>query len=170
MPLAYWDTCIFIAWLTGETCHKPHVIAGMKDMMQSFDSGELHIATSTITCIEILSDDSDDEVRSAFDNLTKRTNFHIVSVDRRVARVASDIRQYYKLDNIVIKTPDAIHLASAINISANSLYTFDGRKRGGLLRFSGNVASKYLLKIQEPDGIPSLFDDADSTLDPDETS
>jgi hypothetical protein len=71
---------------------------------------------------------------------------------------ASEIRAYHKastkknaLKNI--RTPDAIHLASAIHYDATEFHTFDGARQGqnpgGLLSLDGNVGG-HRLKISTP--------------------
>jgi len=66
----------------------------------------------------------------------------------RIADRASVIREKHK-----IKTPDAIHLATAILYDVDEMQTMDGwhedGKRDGLLALSGNVA-EYKLLITQP--------------------
>jgi hypothetical protein len=55
---------------------------------------------------------------------------------------ASSIREYYKPRDIKIRTPDAIHLATAIIYKVDEFQTLDGLRsdgtyEGGLLRFRG---------------------------------
>jgi hypothetical protein len=66
----------------------------------------------------------------------------------RITDRASTIREKHK-----IKTPDAIHLATAILYDVDEMHTMDGwhedGKRDGLLALTGNVA-EYKLWITEP--------------------
>ncbi|EDN68925.1 hypothetical protein BGP_4208 [Beggiatoa sp. PS] len=52
-------------------------------------------------------------------------NFQEIAVDKRIASLAHDIRNFYqqnKTNAINIKTPDAIHLASAIHYQADQFH------------------------------------------------
>jgi len=91
-----------------------------------------------------------------FRKLFQRKNFQEKPVNQYIATLAHDIRNFYQRTNNKIRTPDAIHLATAIYYNAEKFYTFDGAGGGGLLRFDGNVAGYELAisKLQiEPFGL-----------------
>jgi PIN domain len=68
-------------------------------------------------------------------------------MDSKCAGLAHDIRDHYvAAGNKGIKTPDAIHLATAILYRATEFHTFDER----LLDLSGNVGG-HGLKICKPE-------------------
>jgi len=77
--------------------------------------------------------------------MLKRPSSFVLNVDIRVSQLASQIRDYYKQSHINLKTPDAIHLASALITKASAFHTFED----GLLRLTGNVAG-HNLTISKP--------------------
>ena len=81
-----------------------------------------------------------------------------MSIDGRIMDLASEIRTFQrasKKKDILknIRTPDAIHLATAIQYDATEFHTFDGARYGsnpgGLLTLDGNVGG-HRLKICVP--------------------
>ena len=87
----------------------------------------------------------------------------MVATDRRIATLASELRNYYQLQKVVdglpaLSSPDATHLATAIHFEVSEFQTFDARdepkKRRGLLPLNGNVAGHNLLIRMPP--IPPL--------------
>lgn len=149
--ILYWDACIFIAWLTDEL-REPDEKAGIKELVELIHNNNAILLTSSITRIEVLDCTLSDSAKQIFSKLFQRKNFQEQAVNSRVASLAHDIRNFYQKedkDAINIKVPDAIHLATAIHYGAEKFYTFDGKKRRGLLRLSGNVAGHNLI-ICEP--------------------
>ena len=153
----YWDTCIFIAWLTDEKRQDERDMDGIRKYIKRLQKREITIVTSAITHIEILEASVGSAGVSSFEKLTKRKNFQTIATDIKIAKIAQEIRNYYSLkkaenNNKNISVPDAIHLATAILHKVKSFHTFDKNDRKntlGLLPLSGNIA-EYQLTIEKP--------------------
>jgi predicted nucleic acid-binding protein len=148
----YWDANVFIAWLKGETCWPASVIAGMNDVAREVTENRAILFTSAITNTEILQGTLTQDQKNKLADLMQRTNVQQISADARIADRASAIREHYNTRGIKIKTPDAIHLATAILYKADEMQTMDGlssksNKKTKLLALSGNVASYDLLIV-----------------------
>lgn len=155
--LVYWDTGILVALLADEQ-RDPIEMQGIEEQVQLFDKNELIIYTSTITRIEVLHSQMSNKAVQGFESLLKRPNFQFAAVTNNVARIAHDIRDYYsKLKDEVgetLSTPDAIHLATAIDQKCDVFYTFDEKVRPGksrsLVPLNGTIANKFYMKIEKP--------------------
>jgi predicted nucleic acid-binding protein len=150
--LIYWDACIFLSWLKGEE-RSDQELAGLEAMVTALDNKQLHLATSVLTYVEVLDREASGSVRERFDALFKRTNFHLVNLDRTISLIASEIRTYYlQAGSKTVSTPDSIHLATSIKRGCKTFYTFDddNSKTLSLLSLSGTVAGKYPVQIQKP--------------------
>ncbi len=162
LSTVYWDTCVFIAHLTGEQ-KGASAISGMDEWIEKMERGQAIIATSALTLAEILESRLTDQKRKTYRALFQRKHLQLVACDEPIARLASEIRAYYSRtsgpDEKTISVADSIHLATAINNSEviSEFHTFDGsdpakgeKKRARLLiPLSGNVAG-YQLRICEP--------------------
>jgi predicted nucleic acid-binding protein len=149
--LYYWDACVFLGLLTNDK--DENEMLGVLQVAEQFQQSKVIIMTSTITRIEVLSSHLSDEQKQTFQKVFMRSNFQEHAVDIRVANIAHNIRDHYiqnRPSKISVKTPDSIHLATAIHYKADEMHTFDGKKKGGLIRFSGIVADKYSLQINPP--------------------
>lgn len=156
-PVIYWDTCVFIAWLKDEKDKWPPAIwQGIQDVADLVQIGQIILVTSTLTRTEVFLGTLTLEQKQKFAGILRRKNVQEVAPHMRIADRASAIREKHK-----IKTPDAIHLATAILYGVDEMHTMDGwhedGKRDGLLALSGNVA-EYKLWITEPyaRGTPSI--------------
>ena len=156
-PLYYWDTCVFIDWLMSRNSSRTsEEMNGISKVAQLFDKNQAILVVSSIVRIEILACTLSDEAQEKLTQLFMRRNFQEIAVDKRIASLAHNIRNFYqqeKQNAINIKTPDAIHLATAIHYQVNQFHTFDGKGKRGLLRLSGNVAGHNLI-ICKPNKTP----------------
>jgi len=148
-PVIYWDTCVFIAWLKDEQNKWPSAIwQGIQDVADLVQIGQAILVTSTLIRTEIFLGTLTPEEKQKFQGILRRKNVQEVAPHMRITDRASTIREKHK-----IKTPDAIHLATAILYDVDEMQTMDGwhedGKRDGLLALSGNVA-EYKLVITEP--------------------
>jgi predicted nucleic acid-binding protein len=161
-PIVYWDAGIFIALLAGEKRKDPADMDGIREQVQQFERKRVQIATSVITFTEVLRGHLHADARTLLDNFFRRENTHLVQVDRRIAILAHDIRDFYtnRPDGLpTVTVPDALHLATAIDQNCTKFYTFDGdtpvrpgRPKGSrpLLSLNGVVAGRYYLAIEKP--------------------
>ena len=148
----YWDANVFIAWLKAETCWPASVTTGMNDVAREVTENRAILFTSALTSTEILQGTLTAEQKAKLASLMQRTNVQQVAADTRISDRASAIREYYNTRGDKIKTPDAIHLATAILYRADEMQTMDGLetktgKKTKLLALSGNVAGYDLLIV-----------------------
>lgn len=150
----YWDAAVFIAWLANEACWPPSVIIGMEDVAREVTDNKAILCTSTLTSTEIFQGRLTKSQKTKLAALLQRTNVQQIAADSRITDRASAIREFYNGKGNKIKTPDAIHLATAILYKADELQTMDGLetktgKQTKLLALSGDVAG-YNLVIVNP--------------------
>lgn len=163
LPTIYWDACIFITWLTNESRQHASDLDGAKDQVERLERGELRIATSTITLVEVLELRLTAAQERQFQALWSREDYQLEGVTSRVAMRAREIRAAYSGLNDgfgTVCTPDAIHLATATLVPCSEFYTFDGdgKKRRmpddppcrPLLPLSGKIAGQWDLVIAKP--------------------
>jgi len=162
----YWDSCAFIAFLKAEQQHGQEELAALKQQANDFDNGIILLASSTITILEVLSSNLDEDKRQVFEGILDRSNFWAVDATDTVMRKAAEIRKYYhgkfktkekEPKSLIISSPDAIQLASAILINAEQFITLDSKHKPrqrevGLLRIPeiGKFLGKYSLEISKP--------------------
>ncbi|MEI9815174.1 MAG: hypothetical protein WDO18_22110 [Acidobacteriota bacterium] len=91
----YWDTCIFLAWIKGETCWPEDVLKGIEQSVEEWNAGRLIVVTSTITMLEILSAELTADQKLRFTKAFAHPGLQPIDVDRRVSGRASVIRQFY---------------------------------------------------------------------------
>lgn len=153
-PRYYWDACIFIAWITDEKVppRQPGEMEGLAEIVDEIDRGQSTLVTSAITLTEVLESTLTAEQRHQFELAMKRPTTVVMNVDMRVGQLSSDIRDYYRQRGLSVKTPDAIHLASAILARVDALHTFDP----DLLRFDGNVAGRAIA-VRKPMGTQTVM-------------
>jgi predicted nucleic acid-binding protein len=147
IELIYLDTTILIAWIKGENRPNNEMI-GVEYCFERIKNSEIKAISSVITDTEILSGhfppNKKDQVERT---LSRMRNFEYINIDRRISRLASEIRDFYSAIRRNIETPDANHLATAIHYNVNALYTFDA---DDLLPLNGNVAGHNLLICKPP--------------------
>src|SRR5690349_6962543 len=132
----YWDSSAFIAWLDGGKGHPKDVIAGLEEIAREVNENRAILCTSVMTETEVLQGKLTPEQADKFQNLFKRRNVHSIAVDSRIAKKASEIRNYYNGRGRKLDSPDSIHLATAIIYGVDEFHTLDG---DDLLRLNGDV-------------------------------
>jgi hypothetical protein len=152
-PKIYWDACIFLAWLHDEGTHGHGVIEGIEKMVRDINSGQVALFTSVMTKTEVLECRLTKKQSDTFTNVFKRRNVTMVAQDERIADRSHEIRNHYAAKNIILGSPDCVHLATAIIYEAEAFYTLDGSgknpRKNDLLPLNGNVAG-YPLVILKP--------------------
>lgn len=148
-PLFYWDSCLFLAWLKDED-RKQGEMDGVRDIIQRMKRRDAKIMTSVLTTVEVLSTKIPAGMDTLFRDLIKRLNRQ--SMDIRVATIAHDLRNHYVIAGRSLKSPDAIHLATAILYRADEFHTFDDQ----LLSLSGNVGGHKLIVCKPETRAPEL--------------
>jgi predicted nucleic acid-binding protein len=156
-PRFYWDAAPLIAWITNETRADPSEMDGLSEVVEMVERGDAVMMTSVLWRAEIVESFSKAQRTRLEEVFDGRTVIEL-SIDGRILDLASEIRGFHgssKKKDILkkIRTPDAIHLATAILYDATEFHTFDGARSGtnpgGLLTLDGNVAG-HRLKICVP--------------------
>lgn len=152
-----WDSCVFISLLTGEG-RTPEEIRQLRELESLVDIGAVTVFTPSITLIEVLSCKLTDAQELAFKSLLERSNVLPVSVTRRIADRAREIRNHFRTKELEIAVPDAIQIATALVYGATALHTYDGcgkrQRKTDLLKLEMPLADKYTLKICKPEPPP----------------
>lgn len=96
----------------------------LRPFFQSVDRGDILVVTSTVTLLEVLVHPirhGDESLAYEYnDILLSAPHIFTVSVTPATAQIAAELRANHSL-----KTPDAIHLATAINHHAEAFITND---------------------------------------------
>lgn len=154
----YWDTCVVLSWIKNEQRNPGHM-AGVEEAVREITKGEIGLITSVLTRAEIWDTKLNGTERNRLDRLFRRTNIAYVPFDFAIAKLTSELREFYHDSDFELLVPDAIHLATAIHHDVVEFQTFDGvssrppkdprKSRTGLLNLGGSVANKKL-KISLP--------------------
>jgi len=139
----YWDTDCFFGYLQEEE--------GKYDLCKSMitlaEKGEIEIVTSALTIADVLylrpnKKKVPPEDAKKISDFFKRDYILIVELDRVIAEEAQAL--YWKHE--ALDTKDAVHVATAIKVHADTLDTFDS----GLLKLTGQMGNPPL-PIVKPD-------------------
>jgi len=163
--VVYWDTCLYIAWLTKETNHPKPDLDGLFDTVRNVGRRLSKLVVSQMVVQELLLDSQAVEVRDAFRRLLGMPNVLLVDFERPIMLAVEEIRSYYRIRKnsgmfpFVPSFTDTIHLATAINRNVDAFYTFDkgGKDKGNLLLLDGDVAGHPLKICTPPAGQLTLF-------------
>lgn len=151
------ETTAWVALLDDEEGRAEHV----ERLLLKAAAGEAQIYTSAITTTEITkgpkADDPPltDEQAATFASFLEREYVTQVSVDPIVAEKGKQLR---RADH-GLRTPDAIHVATAVVIGAGVLYTYDKRQ----LRLDGHELLDGLRIMEPPTEHQADFGFADET-------
>ncbi len=125
LPLYGVDTMLFVYHFEGNERFGP--AAGR--LLQATEEGRCRLVSSVLALMEVLvvpkrhgKEDLCQRYRDLFESFP---NLSLVPVEREVVEIASDLRARYDL-----RTPDALHLATAIHAGAESFVSEDRRLRG----------------------------------------
>lgn len=170
-PKFYWDAAPLISWLLDERRSDPSEIAGLQEVVELVERNSAVLMSSVLWRVEVL-DILTTAQRRRLDEAFESQAIIELAIDSRVIDLAAEIRIHHRTSKSKsalknIRTPDAIHLATAIHYGADEFHTFDGAKRGkqntgGLLTLNGNVAGRRL-KICKPMGTQFLLQERDES-------
>ncbi|SRR6266567_2428120 len=129
----YWDTSVLIAWLKDERQWPSDVLTGIQDAVYEIETYNAVLFTSSLTRTEFFTGQLTNEQKTKYALLMRRSNVQEVDPHQKITTRASQIREHYNQQkpSVKIKTPDAIHLATAINYRADEFQTLDGLEAGG---------------------------------------
>ena len=152
----YWDSCIFIAWLTGEP--RPQIeLDGLREAVEQASRGEARVVVSRIFETEVLVDAMPGQVKALLQKFLRQDSVEVIDLEPPILQLATEIRTYYRIEkqrgtsSFVPSMADSLHLATAINRKVDAFYTFDrgGKDKASLLSLDRNVAG-YPLAIHSP--------------------
>ena len=126
--LICWDTSVLISWIWADK--SPDRTQAVRTVVQGFENEDYKLAVSTLLYVEVLESTMPGHAMEQFKKfMQNRQMIEIIAVDIRVAEKAQSIRNKIQKK---IRTPDAIHIATAIISGAKLFHKFDK----GLLRLS----------------------------------
>lgn len=157
-PKFYWDSAPLIAWIKDEKRDDPADMDGLAGVIDLVERGKAVLMTSVLWRAEVLTSTLNEDQKRNLAKAFQGRYIQELTIDARVMDLAREIRDYQKNQqqkDVIknIRTPDAIHLASAVQYEATEFHTFDGKKadgkNGSLLTLNGNVGG-HRLKICVP--------------------
>ncbi len=140
-----WDSSVVIGWLLGPE-DEPDRTTAIEPVIDSIEKGAYSLAVSSLLYVEILESKMPSGTIEKFEQFMRnREELEIIAVGIRVARKAQTIRNQTN-----IKTPDAVHIATAIVVGAKFFHTFDNY----LLNFNGkNEVEKLAITACDIPGV-----------------
>ncbi|HRC86492.1 MAG TPA: hypothetical protein PK413_12860 [Thermoanaerobaculia bacterium] len=91
----YWDSCIFIAWLTGES-RKQVELDGLREAVEQAAAGELVVVVSRMFEQEVFTDDLPVDVRRLLERFFRQPTIEVVDLEPPIHSLARQIRGYYR--------------------------------------------------------------------------
>jgi predicted nucleic acid-binding protein len=135
-----------LAWLKGEAQYKAFLPA-IENMLRECRDKKIEILTSAITITELLCFEVPDNTRRQLDDLFRRDIHKVVDADIVIAKRAREYRRFCKDKGIAgLKTPDAVHIATAVINEVDELHTFDQR----ILNHNGGIAEDGIAICRPP--------------------
>ncbi len=132
-----WDSSVLISHLGGDRGKNPESKGIISPVVSAIQNGSHKLLVSALLYTEILECKMPDRAIIKLDQfLQNKSRVTVMAVGIKVAKKARSIRD--KMPSI--RTPDAIHLATAIVGKANVFHTFDK----GLLRLNGQSVVERL--------------------------
>ncbi len=132
-----WDSSVLISHLGGDRGKNPERKGIISPVVSAIEKGSHELLVSALLYTEILECKMPDRAIIKLDQFLQNESLvTVMAVDIKVAKKAQSIRN----KKLSVKTPDAIHLATAIIGKASVFHTFDGR----LLRLSGKSVVERL--------------------------
>lgn len=131
--LICWDTSVLIDWLKG--IGNQNRIRSIKSVIAEIEAKKYKLAVSTLVYVEVLECRMPEQAIKQFKEFMKNGDLvEVFAVDIRIAEKAQAIRNRTRNEKKkMIKTPDAVHIATAIVSKAKQLHTFDD----GILKLNG---------------------------------
>lgn len=129
--LICWDSSVVIDWMLDRKSKNPERIPAIRSVFHEIEDGRLQLAVSALVHAEVLESTTPADAMQKFRAFMNDAEMvDVIAVDVPIAEKAREIRDRALKK---IKTPDAIHLATAIIGGAGVFHTFDR----GLLSLSG---------------------------------
>lgn len=163
--LQYWDSCLYINFLTNLDQVKATTIA---ELFGQAEGGKLGVIVSNLVLVEVRPvPGSPPDYRQKIDALLSQSRpfFNFYGLSRSISLLARDIGEQFP----PLTVPDTVHVATALEAGASRFFTYDGdhskarRRSGDLLRYDGQIGpafGKPPLAIQVPFVRSGPLDDA----------
>lgn len=119
-----WDASCFIDWFRGKESKNPERLPRIKSVLNSVYHGNCRLVASVLVYAEVLESRMSAPAMKTFRAFMRDTaKIEVRIVDVNIAETAMQIRS----QNSAIKTPDAIHLATAVAAGAGVFHTYDNQ-------------------------------------------
>jgi len=152
--LIYWDSCIFLSYINDE----PKRVNIIEDVWRNILNDKKKVLTSTISIVEVAHGSEekiqwklDPNIISIIDQIWTDPSINLVEFNGSIAEIARELIRNSLPKKRVLKSKDAIHLATAIWInehyrSIKEFFTYDE----GLVKFGPevgfNICQPYTLQ------------------------
>jgi predicted nucleic acid-binding protein len=148
----YWDATCFIALFNKEPTTPAHVLRALADTYDEMLAGRVVLGTADIAKAEVFKDSD----ATALDALVACPHFDLLAVRTPVSTLAGQLRKkcLEARTRRSLKTPDAIHLATAALSRFDEFWTTDAKLvklfDDGLLEGVPPVRRPYVLQPKLP--------------------
>lgn len=128
----YWDSCCFISFLNGD----PARVGVLGDLVRTAaGKGAQNLLTSALSQVEVAYVASEKLTRQLDPSEEKRIDdmwgdrdaLSVVEIHDGITRRARELMRNAMQQNVPLKPPDAIHMATAEYVRADELHTYDQR-------------------------------------------
>jgi predicted nucleic acid-binding protein len=131
-PIYYWDSVVFISYLTGE---EPTRVQLVRELLELLAEGAFHLVTSTFTLAEVRYFSSDPKKASSnvrehedrVDALFASDQIEFRAVTDFIGRAALEMGRAHNQ----LSPADCVHIATALDVPATVLHTWDGASTKG---------------------------------------
>lgn len=158
-PRYYWDTCCFIHVLDIQSRRRAiqneqaqQMILFLEQVFRDAVEGRLKLVTAELLLAEILP--LDDDHRNFLKQVKACPHIELIAVSRQAWELAGQLRAEWRMNRRSdLKTPDAIHIATAILFKPDEMWTTDDR----ILRLYNPEESTYRgLRTVHPHALPQM--------------
>jgi len=141
--LIYWDSCVFLSYINAE----PERVNIIEDVWRNILNDKNKVLTSTISIVEVAHGSEekinwklDPSIMSLIDQIWSDPSINLVEFNEAIAEIARDLIRDSLPKKQILKSKDAIHLATAIWINKNFrplniFFTYDE----GLIKYGPEV-------------------------------
>jgi len=147
-PKYYWDSCIYCALFNSETCHGEGTLEAIEQLLEENKENRNIIITSTLTLTEVFKCSPAKKQQELLLELFQLPNHIVYDLDAKIAQRAGELRGTIKVNEKVISTPDAIHIATAVTHRVDELHSFDKGKKGSSCSILGLSGHEGLQKLR----------------------
>ena len=171
LPSYYFDASVYLAYLRNEEpIYGKQRIKAIETVWQQSERAGTVIVTSTISLTEVLAHKLSSSAEKKFLQAFDSGIHQLEDVTPPIAMRARQYRDYYKKNPVKcpggdakrsdLRTPDAIHLATAAIIRCDQFWTFDGvagsKDTIGIL-WLGNKVAEDSLVLSQPELLQGEF-------------